>query len=591
MTQRINILYDIYLNSEKSAISKNKHSDVNALLVFPNYYNVAMSNLGFLRVYELLNAPDFMSCDRAFLQDFNNDERTVCNNRGIISIERRKNILNYDLIFFSLSYENDFINILKILHAENIPFLSKDRQQPDINGSSYYPLIMAGGVISFLNPEPVAPLFDIMFVGEAEAIFPDFLQIVQKHFQSLKKNKQTVKQDILEESSKLEGIYVPSAYDFIFSKRGVLEIPLIENVIVKTSYPEKIKRKWLDYGFTPSISSITSEYAEFSSMKLIEIARGCKRGCRFCSAAFIYLPARKSSIKDVISGIAKAEEFEKIGFVGLDTMDNEYIKTYMQFSLEEKKTFSLSSVRFDCLDESNIDIMNRAGLKTVTLAVETGSERLKKIINKDIKNETILATIKKIIESGIMNIKAYFMIGLPTEDIYDIQETIALIKLMRIQFVESSRKNKRIGKLTIGLSPFVPKAWTPLQWENFENEKTLSKKINFIYKELNNLPNISLNINSVKSAFTEAFFARGSRLSLNILINSFNNNSTIKKAIIASGYKIDDFMRKYSTEEILPWDILDQGITKNYLKEEYDRALKYKTTPGCFEGCKRCGIC
>jgi radical SAM superfamily enzyme YgiQ (UPF0313 family) len=589
MAQNINKLYDVYVNSEKSVISKNKHSDINALLIFPNYYNVAMSNLGFLRVYELLNASEFMSCDRAFLQDFNNDDRTnnTANNKGIISIERRKNILNYDLIFFSLSYENDFINILKIFHAENIPFLSKDRQQHDINGNEHYPLIMAGGVISFLNPEPIAPLFDMMFVGEAEAIFPDFLQIVQKYAQSLNKNKQ----NIIEESSMLEGIYVPSAYDFVFSKRDGLEIPVIENIIVKKSYPEKIKRKWLEQGFNPSISSIISEYAEFSSMKLIEIARGCKRGCRFCSAAYIYLPARKSSIKDVISGIAKTQEFEKIGFVGLDTMDNEYIKTYMQFSLEERKTFSLSSVRFDCLDESNIDIMNKAGLKTVTLAVETGSERLKKIINKDIKNETILATLKKIIESGIMNIKAYFMLGLPTEDISDIKETVALIKSMRIQFVESSRKNKRIGKLTIGLSPFVPKAWTPLQWENFENEKTLLKKINFIYKELNNLPNINLNINSVKNAFTEAFFARGSRLSLNILINSFNNNLTIKKAIIASGYKLEDFMRKYATEEILPWDILDQGITKKYLKEEYNRAMEYKTTPGCFEGCQRCGIC
>ncbi len=585
MTRNINKLYDIYINSEKSAINKNKHSEVNALLIFPNYYNVAMSNLGFLRVYELLNSPDFMSCDRAFLQDFN-DDNYINNNKGIISIEKRKNISNYDLIFFSLSYENDFANILKIFHAENIPFLSKDRQN-DINRNNHYPLIMAGGVISFLNPEPVSPLFDIMFVGEAEAIFPDFFQIIQKYSQSLNKNKQ----DIIEELSKFEGIYIPSAYNFIFSKRDKLEIPVIKDIIVKKSYPERIKRKWSDYGFTPSISSIITEYAEFSSMKLIEIARGCKRGCRFCSAAFIYLPARKSSIKDVMTEISETQESEKIGFVGLDTMDNEYIKTYMQFSLEKKRNFSLSSIRFDCLDESNIDIMNKAGLKTITLAVETGSDRLKKIINKDIKNETILATIKKVIESGIMNIKAYFMVGLPTEDLSDIKDTIALIKSMRTQFVESSRKNKRIGKLTISISPFVPKAWTPLQWENFENEKILLKKIDFIYKELNNLPNISLNINSVKSAFTEAFFARGSRLSLNILINSFNNNLTIKKAIIASGYKIEDFMRKFSTDEILPWDILDQGITKKYLKEEYNRALEYKTTPGCFKGCRRCGIC
>ncbi len=556
-------LYDLYLESERSRLTKHVDTYLKAVIVFPNYYGVAMSNLGFLRAYELINQSEFMACDRAFLQ---NDT-----SKGIISIETRQRLINYDLIFFSLSYENDFYNILSILAAEKIPFLSKDRDKS-------FPLIMAGGVIAFLNPEPVAPIFDLMFIGEAEAIFPDFFKNIEN------KNKY----EIIEASKKIDGIYVPSAYNFIFDKKKPNVLNKIEHLL---SCPEKIKRKCADKDYVFSSSAITTKFSELSNINMIEIERGCKRGCRFCSAGFIYLPLRESAPDDVMKTISSLGENEKAGFVGLGTMDSKNINKIMQFSLDSKKPFSLSSIRFDCLDENNLNLIKETGIKTVTLGIETGSPRLKKLINKDISNDEIVAALKNIIKKGIVNIKLYFMFGLPCEEKEDLDETINLIKIMQKEFVESSKINKRIGLLTVSFSPFVPKAWTPLQWENFEDLNILRGKKDYLLANLKHLTNLNININPLNSAFTEAFFARGSRISNNILIYSFMNKINLKKAVYAKGYNINDFIRKFGESELLPWDIIDQGVTKKYLLEEYLRGINFKITPQCFEGCKRCGVC
>ncbi len=566
----IHKLYDLYFKSEQNRLIKREDSPLNAVIVFPNYYGVAMSNLGFLRAYELINQSGFISCDRAFLQEDVS--------KGIISLENRKRLLTYDFIFFSLSYENDFYNILQVLTVEQIPLLSADREKT-------FPLIMAGGVIAFLNPEPIAPIFDMLFVGEAEAIFPDFFKNLEKYNKiSLKKNKNK----IIEDSGKINGIYVPTAYQFIFDAKKVNVLKEIKNL---PGFPKKIKRGWADKDFIFSSSAITTKFSELSNINMIEIERGCKRGCRFCSAGYIYLPLRESEPDDVLKTIGLLNENEKAGFVGLGTMDSKNIRRFMEFSLNSKKPFSLSSIRFDCLDENNLDLIKETGLKTVTLGIETGSSRLKKLINKDIKNDDIIAVLKNIIKKGIINIKSYFMVGLPYEEKQDLDETISLIKTMQKEFVLSSKINKRIGSLTVSFSPFVPKAWTPLQWENFEDLTILQHKADYILNGLKYLPNLNIKINPIKSAYIEAFFARGSRLSLDILINSHKNKIGLKKAAVGLGLNIADFIRKFDTNELLPWEIIDQGVTKKYLLEEYRRSINFKTTPQCFEGCKRCGVC
>lgn len=563
-------LYDLYIASEQNRLIKRKNASLNAVMVFPNRYGIAMSNLGFLRAYELINKSGFISCDRAFLQEDMS--------KGVISIETGKRLLTYDLIFFSLSYENDFYNIISILNAEQIPIRSNDRNKN-------FPLIMAGGVIAFLNPEPVAPIFDIIFVGEAEAIFPDFFKNIQEYSgQTIKRNKES----IIESSGKTAGIYIPAAYNFKFDTKKVNVLKEITNL---SGFPKRIKRRWADTDSIFSSSVITTKFAELSNIKMIEVERGCKRGCRFCSAGYIYLPLRESDSAQVLNAIGSLNENEKAGFVGLGTMDSKNIKMFMDFSLKAKKSFSLSSIRFDCLDEHNLNAIKESGLKTVTLGIETGSLRLKKLINKEIKNEEIISVLKNIIEKGIMNIKSYFMVGLPYEEKQDLDETINLIKAMQKEFVSSSKNNKRIGSLTVSFSPFVPKAWTPLQWENFEDLSVIKRKIGYILHALKHLPNLNVKINPVKGAFTEAFFARGSRLSLDILINSHNNKTGLKKAATNIGLDMDDFIRKFDTDELLPWEIIDQGVTKKYLLAERERGISFKTTPPCFKGCKRCGVC
>ena len=561
-------LYDIYLKYERSRLENLNRANayLKAVIVFPNYYGVAMSNLGFLRAYELINLSGFMSCDRAFMQEDLS--------KGVMSLETRRRLKDYDFIFFSLSYENDFPNILSILSAEKLPFLSKDR-----NGS--FPLIMAGGVIAFLNPEPVAPLFDLMFIGEAEAIFPDF-------FEKIKSQNKPDKNKIINSSAEIKGIYVPSAYDFIFDSKNPYILKTIKNA---NRFPQRAARRWADESLSFSSSVITTEFSELSNINMIEIERGCKRGCRFCSAGFIYLPLRESKIDAVNDAVSATCENEKAGFVGFGTMDGKNIDKIMRFSLDSGKNFSLSSVRFDCLDENNLDMIKESGIKTVTLGIETGSERLKKILNKVLSNENIIKSVGDIVRRGITGIKLYFMFGLPYEEIGDLDDTVMLVKEILKEFISASKANKRIGKLTASFSPFVPKAWTPLQWENFEDLKILKKKAAYIANGLRGIPNLDVNINSLNAALTEAFFARGSRLSTDILIYSFLNKTSIKKAAEDKGLRMDGFIRKIGTDELLPWDIIDQGVTKKYLLEEYKRALNLKTTPQCFEGCKRCGVC
>lgn len=564
----INALYDHYLGKERGIVPRPGNTAYNAVIVFPNDYNIGMANLGFLRAYELLNKSGFISADRAFLQKDTS--------RGIISLESRKKISSYDLIFFSLSYENDFYNILSILETEKIPFLSEQRD-------SSFPLIIAGGVIGFLNPEPVAPIFDLILAGEAESIFPDFFScLLTFEPGKLRKNKQ----EIVEYSGKLKGIYAPSHYEFAFDKNNVLQ-----EIKPDPGFPEKIKRVWAPANSAFSSSVITTEFSRLSNINMIEVARGCKRGCRFCSAGFIYLPLRSSNPETVIKYIDSLGENEKAGFVGFDTLDNDNIGKYMSYSRDTGKGFSLSSIRLDCLDEKNLGIISDTGLKTVTIGIETGSERLKKLINKDISNEEIISVIERIVDHGIINIKAYFMIGLPLEEETDLDETISLVNSMRDIFISSSKKKGRIGNLTVSFSPFVPKAWTPLQWENFENPHGLRKKINYISGKLKHLPNIDIRYNPVKSAYVEAFLARGSRRSLDILIHSYKNKINLDKAVLNLNLKMNEFIRKFDTGELLPWDIIEQGVSKKYLLEEYRRGLDFKLTPQCFEGCKRCGVC
>ncbi len=561
-------LYDEYQSHERNSISRPRDPQVKSVIVFPNYYNTAMSNLGFLRVYELINDSGFISADRAFLQDDIS--------RGIISLEERKRISGYDIIFFSLSYENDFYNILKILESDGIPFLSRDRDES-------FPILVAGGVITFLNPEPVADIFDLFFVGEGEEILPDFFEHISKYYASgLAKNKR----EIIYNAGKIGGIYAPSHYEFVFNDKNVLK-----EINPEPGFPQKIKRRWAPARSSFSSSVITTKFSDLKDIKMIEVARGCKRGCRFCGAGYIYLPLRESNPESVLSSIKAMDKGEKAGFVGFDTLDNKNIRNFMDFSINTDKSFSLSSIRLDCIDEKNLDLIKKAGLKTITLGIETGSPRLKKLINKDIDNEEILSVTNDIISKGILNIKAYFMIGLPYEEARDLDETIRLVKLMQKKFVSSSKINKRIGNLTIAFSPFVPKPWTPLQWENFEGRNTLERKIRYISREIKSLPNITIKINSVRDAYAEAFLARGSRLSLKILVNSYLSKTGIDKTASSLGLDIKNFIRRFDPREILPWDIIDQGITKKYLIKEYKKGLEFKITPQCFEGCKRCGIC
>jgi len=561
-------------DSETGVIRKKWNGRIRVALVYPNTYHVGMSNLGFQAVYELINTFENVVCERSFLPDDGGSGKT----ERITTMESGNLISAFDLIAFSVSYENDYPNLLTILEKAKLPLGSKYRGIP-------HPLVIAGGVAFFLNPEPLAPFIDCFLIGEAEAILPRFFDTVSHDL--LAQNRISCLNTLARDAP---GVYVPSLYRTEYKSDGT-----IDSFKPISDVPEKVERQYVkDLSQIPTCSPVITPNTIFDSTFLIEVSRGCPHGCRFCGTGFVYRPPRFrpfSLLKECMEqGAAKTD---KIGLVGAAVSDLPDLNKICGREFGTDARISFSSLRADALTPELLSILKKSKTKTATIAPDAGSERMRNVVNKGISESDILNAAEQIVAAGIPNLKLYFMVGLPTETMKDVDAIVILCKKIKHRFLKSSRVKKRIGEITLSLNSFVPKPFTPFQWVKMDDVHLLKEKIKKVKNGLKRVANVRVHSDIPRWAYIQALLSRGDRRVAHILSLLNKNQGNWPKTFKSSPINPDFYvLRERSLDELLPWDFIDHGIRKSFLKTEYKRALQGKTSPPCpMESCDVCGVC
>jgi len=559
---------------ERGTVSKAGGAAVEIALAYPNTYHVGMSNLGMHQVYSILNQRDDTSCERTFLPEEDDILEFDRSNTKLFSLESQRPVRDFDILAFSVSFEHDYLNVLEILRLAGIPADKQDRGPDD-------PLLVLGGICTFFNPEPLSDFFDAVIVGEGEEIAGEFIDVY-------KANRGKGRKELLRALCSVSGVYIPEFYEVLYNVNGTIR----ERRSLIADVPATIiKRAVKDIDRKPAATVILSPNTEFSDMHLAEVTRGCGRHCRFCMAGYIYLPPRNLSAEQARIEATKADATcGKIGLVGSALSDYPGVDDLCSFIAG---SLSVSSLRADSLSKTLIDRLAKSGHKTIAIAPEAGSERLRKVINKGVTEEDILRAADLVFGAGIPNLKLYFIIGLPTETQNDMEEIIRLAEKMHDVQLRHARPAGRIGRITLSVNSFVPKPFTPFQWEPMEDVQSLNKKQRFLEKAVKKIGNMNIIHDLPKWEFIQALLSRGDRRIGGLLKAAHAKGGDWKAAARELGIDMDQFVtRRRDFDDILPWDFVDIGVRKEYLKNEYGRGLEGKFTPPCRVGsCTACGVC
>ena len=495
---------------------------LSAVLVFPNTYEVGMANLGFQRVFRLLNTSEGWRCERAFY-DGDKADRNV---RGPISLESGRPLSDFDVVAFSVSFELDYLNLVSSLIESGIVPLSAERKAP---------LVMAGGVCVFMNPEPLTPFVDLFFVGEGEALVPALMRRMAEHWRESKER-------LLVRLAEMEGVYVPG----------------ISHSVVRQVLPRLTDEE--------AFSPIVTPRSHFKNMLLIEVGRGCGRGCRFCAAGFVYRPVRRRSPDALMDRMdADFGEEKRVGLVGSAISDYPGLESLCRALVERGCSIATSSFRADRITPGLIRALVQGGVRTLTIAPETGSERMRTLIGKRLSDEAILNAAKWAAEGGIRNLRVYFMFGLPFEEEEDVEAIPAFVGEIRARFTAAGGR-----KITVSAHPFVPKAATPFQWCPMDPSDTLKAKLRTIQNGLRGLSGISLSKTSVREALLQGLLAMGDRSVGMGLYYRISRSIPWRHAWEKAEVDPESYVHRWKAkEEELPWDFIVQVTKKKTLWREY----------------------
>ena len=543
-------------------------------LVYPNSYFVGMSNLGLHIIYELLNKRVDTACERVFLPERKKIQQYENTRTPIMSVESQLPLLEFELIGFVLSFEMDYFNLVKILELGKVRLRSEERGEQD-------PLVIAGGPCATFNPEPLSQVVDAFVIGEGEVIMPGLMDAYHEA-----RAEGLSRKDTLAKFSQVPGVYVPSLYKHQYDETG--RLLAIEPL---TGAPEKVSRQWVkDLDAYPAHTVVVTDNTEFD-FYLIETARGCGRHCRFCMAGYCFRRPRNRSLEIINGEVQEALKYRKrLGLMGAAISDYPEIDALCRDILGEGLSMSVASFRADSVTEELVESLARSGLKTLTIAPEAGSARMRAVINKGIEEEHVFNTVRLGLKAGIKNFKLYIMVGLPFEQEEDIEAIIDLAQ--RVKDYMEGQGSK--GTLTLSVNPFIPKLFTPFQWAPMADRKEVEQKLKHLEKSLRGRKHIVVNVESPKEAYVQGVLARGGRPVGEALLRACEagGSKSFKKALKEMGIRAEtELYRERGEEEIFPWERLDMGFTRKYLYQELKRAEELKPTIPCFDNCHRCGVC
>ncbi len=549
----------------------NSAGDVKFHLAYPNHYWVAMSNLGFQAVYDILARDTRVLIERGFLPEEHDSEKVASTKWR--SFENNNLLGDCDILGFSMSFETDYPHLLKMLNNQGLLFGSwEEREAAAQNAKFRFPLLIAGGTAVTLNPEPIADFLDAIVIGEAEELLPEFVDVFHKA-----KSEGWSREELLKGLAQIEGVYVPRFYQPHYNDDGTMrryESP--------DDVPARPRRRFVkDLSKFKTHSRILTPETEFKDMFLTETGRGCEMGCRFCVAGYIYRPIRKrneETLQDTVQ--VGLEQSDAIGFVGASVSSHKAISKLAQTVAEKGARASLSSIMSQKVTRALAASISESEYKTVSLAPEAGSDRLRRAAGKRVVNEQVINAARELAEAGIRGFKLYFIVGLPTETDEDIDAIAKLAIAVRDAVSEISRPTGKMGWVSLSVNPFIPKASTPFQWEPMLDPKTLEKKIERLRKQVLKVHNLEFRFEPPKESYFQGLLSRGDRRVAKLLLEAERQGESWKWLMkrtereIVSGVPPVDFYvsRRIGFSEILPWEVVDSLIPKTLLEREAMRA-------------------
>ena len=568
----IDRLQELY-KDEDSRVTVNPHAGQKVAIVYPNTYFVGMSNLGLHIIYEEINLRNDSVCERIFLPEKKELEAYDKTKTPLMSVETQRPMHQFDVVAFDVTFEMDYFHIPLMLRHGRVPIMGKDRTEFD-------PIVIAGGPCATFNPEPFADFIDAFIIGEGEGIVSRVLDIIRDG-----KMEGLDRHTILRQLADISGVYVPSLYVPIYSEDGEFK-----GYDIAEGVPKTIKRHF-EMLTSGGETVVATNYTEFGAMYIIEVARGCGRHCRFCMAGYCFRVPRVRPLDILKEGVERAEKLgKKVGLMGAAISDYPEVDELVNYIRSKDMRYSCASLRADSLTQAVVDGLADSGQKTITIAPETGSERLRRVINKGISEEHLQNAATLSAKSGIQHMRLYIMIGLPTETNEDIEAIVGLAERTQAHMEKVGCK----GRLTLSINPFIPKPFTPFQWMAMDNQKAVEKKLQYIKKALQKNRRIEVLVESPKEAYIQGVLARGDRrLGAVIAACAADRGSkSFKSEMKAAGLDMDNMnYRERSFDEFLPWSHLDMGMQEGYLEMEWQRSLDEAYTPPCAAGCKRCGVC
>jgi len=551
------------LSKEVGYVRKPHGGKLRVALAFPNTYFVGMSNLGFQTVYKLFNAEEDIVCERVFLPPKTELAAQLASGAPLITLESQTPVREFDIFAFSVSFEWDYTNVLTLLRLAGIPRLAADRTAHD-------PLVMIGGAVTFVNPEPLAPFADIVSAGEGEALIPPLVRAF---------SAATDRDDLLRRLVAERGFYVPAFYDVQYAGDGRITAFVPREGTGAPPVVRKAALKTTD-AVDPPATTIFTPDTEFGSRFLVEVVRGCANLCRFCWAGYNYLPVRAFPKDRILQLAERARPHSaRAGLVSIALCDHPEIEDILTRLVEMGYSISPASLRLDDITPAILRLLRQSGERTITIAPETGSDRLRRVVNKTLTNDEILDAAEMIFASGMENLKLYFMIGIPTETDDDLVAIRDLTLQLRERMMNHARTRGHIGRIVGSVNPLVPKPGTAYQWLAMEDDRSIDRKIARMRALMAGIDNVYFNIKSERHSFYQALLSLGDRRVAPAIEAAERNGGNWRAAVAEAGVDAGFFVfRDRSHDSVLPWDIIDGGMKDAFFRNEADKAMRAEWT-------------